>query len=127
VVEAPLVYAMQLIAELRAQRDRQFVTLNADRDRRNTAEADSKAAREHQAAAVRERDEAIAKVPSAIAAGPFFSKERASEHMEARRHEYGKAAITYCFSGYRSKHYIDLRRALGSREYDAALLDKAAV
>ena len=49
---------------------------------------------------------------NAIAAGPFFSRERATEHMEAQRHEYGKAAYVFCFSGHASQHYIALRAAL---------------
>jgi len=48
----------------------------------------------------------------AIAAGPFFSRERATEHMEARRHEYGKAAYVFCFSGHASQHYVELCAAL---------------
>jgi 3-mercaptopyruvate sulfurtransferase SseA len=48
----------------------------------------------------------------AIAAGPFFSRERAERHLEARRYEYGRGAIVYCFSGHRSQHYVDLREAL---------------
>jgi hypothetical protein len=49
---------------------------------------------------------------SAIAAGPFFSRERAEKHMEARRYAYGKAAYVYCFSGHASEHYTALREAL---------------
>lgn len=47
----------------------------------------------------------------AILAGPFFSRERAQQHYEARRYEYGKA-IVYCFSGHYSQHYRDLRETL---------------
>jgi len=54
---------------------------------------------------------------SAISAGPFFSRERAETHMEARRHEYGKGAFVFCFSGYYSRHYRDLREALKPKEY----------
>ncbi len=47
--------------------------------------------------------------------GPFFSRVRATELLEARRYEYGAKAYVFCFSGARSQHYIDLRNALGAR------------
>lgn len=49
---------------------------------------------------------------SAICAGPFFSRERAEECCEARRHEWGKGAFVFGFSGYRSEHYKRLRDLL---------------
>ena len=49
---------------------------------------------------------------NAILAGPFFSRERAEEHRQARLYEYGKGSIVFCFSGHRSQHYKDLRAAL---------------
>lgn len=50
--------------------------------------------------------------PSAILAGPFFSRERAEQHRQARLYEYGKGSVVWCFSGYQSWHYRDLREAL---------------
>lgn len=47
----------------------------------------------------------------AICAGPFFSRSRAADHAEARKHEYGKT-IVWCFSGHRSQNYVELRKAL---------------
>lgn len=47
-----------------------------------------------------------------ILEGPFFSRARATQLMEARRYEYGDKAYVYCFSGYRSQHYKDLRAVL---------------
>jgi hypothetical protein len=44
--------------------------------------------------------------------GPFFSRERATQLMEARRYEYGAKAYVYCFSGYRSQPYKELRALL---------------
>lgn len=44
--------------------------------------------------------------------GPFFSRERARQLLEARRYEYGAKAYVYCFSGCRSEHYKDLRKLL---------------
>ncbi|MFN8994993.1 MAG: hypothetical protein ACK5X3_15210 [Pseudomonadota bacterium] len=51
-------------------------------------------------------------IRSAICAGPFFSRERAEECCEARRHEWGKGAFVFGFSGYRSEHYKALRDLL---------------
>ena len=48
--------------------------------------------------------------------GPFFSREQATQLLEARRYEYGAKAYVYCFSGHRSWHYRDLREAIGSPE-----------
>lgn len=45
---------------------------------------------------------------SSILAGPFFSRERAEAHRQARICEYGKGSIVYCFSGYNSGDYRDL-------------------
>lgn len=53
--------------------------------------------------------------------GPFFSRERATQLLEARRYEYGAKAYVYCFSGNRSWHYRDLREAVG----DPAAIDAA--
>ena len=50
--------------------------------------------------------------PHAILAGPFFSRERAEQHRQARLYEYGKGSIVWCFSGHNSQHYKDLREAL---------------
>jgi 3-mercaptopyruvate sulfurtransferase SseA len=44
--------------------------------------------------------------------GVFFSRERATELLEARRYEYGPKAYVYCFSGHRSEHYRELRNVL---------------
>lgn len=48
----------------------------------------------------------------AILAGPFFSRERAEQHRQARLYEYGKGSVVWCFSGHNSQHYRDLREAL---------------
>ena len=50
--------------------------------------------------------------PSAILAGPFFSREVAEGHRMARIYEYGKGSIVFCFSGYYGRPYRDLREAL---------------
>lgn len=44
--------------------------------------------------------------------GPFFSRERATQLMNARRYEYGEKSYVYCFSGHRSEHYRELREVL---------------
>ncbi len=44
--------------------------------------------------------------------GPFFSRERATQLLEARRYEYGAKAYVYCYSGHRSQHFKDLREVL---------------
>lgn len=44
--------------------------------------------------------------------GPFFSRDRAQQLLEARRHEYGPKAYVFCYSGHRSEHYIELRETL---------------
>lgn len=43
-----------------------------------------------------------------ILAGPFFSRDRAEAHRQARIYEYGHGSIVYCFSGHNSEHYRDL-------------------
>lgn len=47
----------------------------------------------------------------AVLAGPFFSRDAAVNHMNARSYEYGKKAYVYCFSGHWSRQYKDLRDA----------------
>lgn len=37
--------------------------------------------------------------------GPFFSREAAQNHLEARSYAFSKKAIVYCFSGYWSNQY----------------------
>jgi len=44
--------------------------------------------------------------------GPFFSRESATNLLEARRYEYGDKAYVYCFSGYRARGYRQLRELL---------------
>ena len=46
--------------------------------------------------------------------GPFFSRERAEELRNARLYEYGAKSYVFCFSGYRSQHYKDLRSVVGA-------------
>ena len=49
-----------------------------------------------------------------ILEGPFFSRERAEELRNARLYEYGAKSYVFCFSGYRSQHYKDLRSVVGA-------------
>jgi hypothetical protein len=44
--------------------------------------------------------------------GPFFSREDARAHLEARRHAFGKRAHVYCMSGYWSEKYRNLNRTI---------------
>lgn len=37
--------------------------------------------------------------------GPFFSRESAQAHLEARRYAFGNWAVVYCCSGYSSHEY----------------------
>lgn len=37
--------------------------------------------------------------------GPFFSRESAQRHLEARRYAYSEKACVYCHSGYYSEQY----------------------
>jgi hypothetical protein len=37
--------------------------------------------------------------------GPFFSRESAEKYLKNRRYAYGKRAVVYCLSGYRSFEY----------------------
>ena len=37
--------------------------------------------------------------------GPFFSRESAQEHLNARRYAFGKNAVVFCHSGYWSKDF----------------------
>lgn len=37
--------------------------------------------------------------------GPFFSREEAQEHLENRRHAFGKNAVVYCHSGCWTREY----------------------
>ena len=46
--------------------------------------------------------------------GPFFSRERAEGLRNARLYEYGAKSYVFCFSGYRSQHYKDLRSVVGA-------------
>jgi len=43
--------------------------------------------------------------------GPFFSREEAQAELTNRRYTYGKNAVVYCHSGYRSKTYKTAIRA----------------
>ena len=45
---------------------------------------------------------------SCIVEGVWFSRESAEAHLESRRHEYGKDAVVYCFSGHWSAEYKQL-------------------
>lgn len=47
-----------------------------------------------------------------VLAGPFFSRKRAESMLEARRHDWGRKAFVFCFSGYYSAHYKELRATL---------------
>ena len=42
---------------------------------------------------------------AAMITGPFFSREEAEAHLEARRYAYSKNAGVYCDSGWRSRQY----------------------
>jgi hypothetical protein len=57
--------------------------------------------------------------PPSVLAGPFFSRQQAEDARTARLHDYGPKSLTYCFSGYYSRPYRELRRmakeALGLR------------
>lgn len=44
--------------------------------------------------------------------GPFFSREDAENHLEARRYAFSKHAKVYCHSGYWSQKYKNLCRKL---------------
>lgn len=37
--------------------------------------------------------------------GPFFSRENAENHLEARRYAYGPRSAVYCMTGYYSNEY----------------------
>lgn len=41
-------------------------------------------------------------------AGPWFSREAAEEHLDAKRHRYPRGAIVYCHSGHMSADYRHL-------------------
>lgn len=40
--------------------------------------------------------------------GPFFSREAAQQHLDARRYAYSHRAVVYCHSAHRSKQYCQL-------------------
>jgi hypothetical protein len=43
--------------------------------------------------------------------GPFFSREVAQQHLDARRYAFGKHAAVYCHSAYWSKQYCAMQDA----------------
>lgn len=47
--------------------------------------------------------------PETILAAPFFSREAAMNHRNARIYEYGQKSYVYCFSGHWSSQYKELR------------------
>lgn len=52
-----------------------------------------------------------------VLAGPFFSRQSATDQLEARRHHYGHKAIVHCFSGNESRDYVELRQAVSGQEH----------
>jgi len=46
---------------------------------------------------------------ASMVTGPFFSRESAQLELDSHRYRYGKRAVVYCMSGYRSDDY---RRAV---------------
>lgn len=44
--------------------------------------------------------------------GPFFCREDAEAHLQARRYAFSKRAVVYCLSGYWSYKYKSFYRAL---------------
>lgn len=44
--------------------------------------------------------------------GPFFSREDAEQHRQARIHDYGETSSVYCLSGYHSGDYHDFADAV---------------
>lgn len=42
--------------------------------------------------------------------GPFFSREEAQDHLEARHYAFSKGAIVYCKSGYWTEEYKNAYR-----------------
>lgn len=44
--------------------------------------------------------------------GPFFCREDAEDHLKSRRYAFSDRAVVYCNSGFRSKKYKQLCRAI---------------
>jgi len=42
---------------------------------------------------------------SSMITGPFFSRDKATKHMNASRHAFSDKAKVFCFSGYASTEY----------------------
>lgn len=62
-------------------------------------------------------------VVASMISGPFFSRESAQRHLNARRYAFGDGAVVYCMSGYPSEEYKSAYRAALRRvqsEKDAA-------
>lgn len=43
--------------------------------------------------------------------GPFFSREAAQSHLDARRYAYSKRAVVYCHTAHWSREYCQLQEA----------------
>ena len=48
--------------------------------------------------------------------GPFFSREDAQAHLEARRHHFSSRACVYCHTGYASQVYATAWRKARQEE-----------
>ncbi|MFT5453094.1 MAG: hypothetical protein ACI9N9_002595 [Enterobacterales bacterium] len=45
--------------------------------------------------------------------GPFFSREDATEYMNAKKHHYSSKAKVFCHSGHYSRKYSNLCKSIG--------------
>ena len=45
--------------------------------------------------------------------GPFFSREDATEYMNAKKHHYSSNAKVFCHSGHYSRKYSNLCKSIG--------------
>ncbi len=55
--------------------------------------------------------------------GPFFSREEAQAHLDARRHAFSKRAHVYCHSGYWSRQYKEAFRKAKNASHTEVLHD----
>lgn len=55
-------------------------------------------------------DQRVHEIAAAIT-GPFFSRKRAQEFLDATRYNFSKHAVVYCASGHKSAHWIELLAA----------------
>ena len=61
-------------------------------------------------------DESGAAYVAEMITGPFFSRAEAQRELSARRYAYGKGAIVWCASRYRTEQYEDACRAEARRK-----------